>query len=51
VDSGQLGWPLTIATGFAPVLIAFSVWAFWQNYSEPGGIDFVSFWSARRAAD
>jgi hypothetical protein len=48
VESGRLGWPLTIATGFALVLIAFGVWAFWQNYSDPVGIDFVSFWSAGR---
>jgi len=50
VGSARLGWPLTIATGFALVLIAFGIWAFWQNYSEPVGIDFVSFWSAGRLA-
>jgi hypothetical protein len=50
VESGRLGWPLTIATGFALVLISFGVWASWQNYSEPVGVDFVSFWSAGRLA-
>jgi hypothetical protein len=50
MNTGRLGWPLTIASGFALVLIAFGVWAFWQNYSDPVGVDFVSFWSAGRLA-
>jgi hypothetical protein len=50
MNSSRLGWPLTIASGFALVLIAFGVWAFWQNYSDHLGVDFVSFWSAGRLA-
>jgi hypothetical protein len=46
--SSRLGWPLTVATALALVLIAFTAWAFWTIRFHPEGIDFVSFWSAGR---
>jgi hypothetical protein len=46
--SSRLGWPLTIATAFALVLISFALWAFWTIAFFPEGIDFVSFWAAGR---
>jgi len=46
--NSRLGWPLTIATGFALVLLSFSIWAFWTIAFDPKGIDFVSFWAAGR---
>jgi hypothetical protein len=46
--SSRLGWPLTLATALALVLIAFTAWAFWTIRFHPEGIDFVSFWSAGR---
>lgn len=50
-NSSHLGWPLTVATAFALVLIAFAAWAFWTMLFHPKGIDFVSFWSAGRMVD
>jgi len=47
-SESRLGWPRTIATAFALVLIAFAVWGFWTILFHPKGIDFVSFWAAGR---
>ena len=43
-------WPRTVATGFTIVFMIYAVWSVWVNYSDPWGVDFVSFWAAGRLA-
>lgn len=48
--TGRLGWPLTIASGFALLFVALAMWTAGNNYVAPTGGDFISFWSAGRLA-
>jgi len=43
-------WPRTVATAFSILFVLYALWSVWTNYSDPPGIDFVSFWAAGRLA-
>jgi hypothetical protein len=43
-------WSWVIAWSFAALTFAYGVYGTWQNFTDPPGVDFVSFWAAGRMA-
>ena len=41
-------WPRAVATAFSILFFIYAGWSVWVNYSDPWGVDFVSFWAAGR---
>jgi hypothetical protein len=45
-QSTRLGWPRTIAIGFALIFVCFSAWDGWYALGHPLPVDFLSFYAA-----
>jgi alpha-1,2-mannosyltransferase len=43
-------WLRTVATALSILFFIYVGWSVWINYSDPPGVDFVSFWAAGRLA-
>ncbi len=39
-------WHRAVAIAFSSLFAIYAVWAAWINFSDPPGVDFVSFWAA-----
>ena len=43
-------WGWVTAWSFAGLVVAYGIYGLWKNYTDPPGVDFVSFWAAGRMA-